>query len=125
MFIITQMLLFLLINFTGVVQTILAICGIVGNTMAALVLSSRRGGRNTFNSMCIALTFFDSLYLLGCILESVRKQFKVDSNTHISLFPYFLYPVHQFSLTGSVFLTVAISLERYFRTILLIMENYL
>ena len=37
----------------------------------------------------------------------------MESEAHVVLFPYLLYPVHAIGMTGSVLLTVAIALERY------------
>ena len=70
--------------------------------------------RNAFNLLLISLLGFDSWFLLGCILENVRRNFDLASNLHILLFPYFLYPTAMVAMTGSIFMTVAISLERYF-----------
>ena len=99
-------------SFLGIFQTVLAILGIAGNTMAAFILSSRKRAKNTFDSLCVSLTCFDSLYLLGCILQSFRLQFDLETELHLLLFPYLVYPMHQFAITASIFMTVAISLER-------------
>ena len=68
---------------------------------------------NTFNFLMIALFFHDSCYLIGSITEAVRKSFKSATAVHIYLFPYLLYPGLSFAMTTSVFLTVAIAIERY------------
>ena len=77
-------------------------------------LSFRDEMRNAFNLLLISLLGFDSWFLFGCILENVRRNFDLASNLHILLFPYFLYPTAMVAMTGSIFMTVAISLERYF-----------
>ena len=96
----------------GVAQTIISILGLIGNALAAYILS-RKEMRNAFNLLLVTLACFDSTYLFGSILESFRKQFGMASNVHIVLFPYFLYPFNQMAITGSIFMTVAIALERY------------
>ena len=53
------------------------------------------------------------LQLFGSILESFRKQFGLATDVHIILFPYALYPFTQIAITGSIFMTVAIALERF------------
>ena len=63
--------------------------------------------------MLIALALFDSGYLFGSILESFRKSFHMFSRTHLLLFPYFLYPGQTIMMTASIFMTVAIAMERY------------
>jgi len=69
--------------------------------------------RNSFNLLLVTLACFDSTYLFGSILESFRKQFALGSDIHIILFPYLLYPFTQIAITGSIFMTVAIALERF------------
>jgi hypothetical protein len=63
--------------------------------------------------MLIALALFDSGYLLGSILESFRKSFHLFSRVHMLLFPYFLYPGQTIMMSASIFMTVAIAMERY------------
>jgi hypothetical protein len=99
-------------SIAGIFQTVVAIFGIIGNTMAALILSSRKRAKNTFDSLCVSLTCFDSVYLIGCILQSFRLQFDMETKLHLQLYPHLLSPIHQFSITASIFMTVAISLER-------------
>ena len=54
-----------------------------------------------------------SFQLFGSILESFRKQFALGSDVHIILFPHLLYPFTQIAITASIFMTVAIALERF------------
>lgn len=96
----------------GVLQTGFAILGIVGNIVASLIIS-RREMRNSFNLMLVSLACFDSTYLFGSILESFRKDFDLQSDTHVVLFPYLLYPLNQMAISASIFMTVAIAWERY------------
>ena len=46
-----------------------------------------RDMRNSFNLLLIALSLFDTCYLAGAILESMRKSFGVDSEWQTLLFP--------------------------------------
>ena len=46
-------------------------------------------------------------------MESLRKRFDLATTWHLLLFPHLLYPAHQASMTGSVFMTVAVAAERY------------
>ena len=48
----------------------------------------------------IIIWFFSSFQLFGSILESFRKDFNLASQTHIILFPYFLYPINQVAISG-------------------------
>ena len=56
----------------GVLQTILAFFGIVGNTIASVIIS-RKEMRNSFNLLLVSLACFDSTYRFGSILESFRE----------------------------------------------------
>ena len=96
---------------SGIAQAVVAIFGIIGNTIASFILGTRKDAYNTFDSLCISLTCFDSFYLIGCILQTLRH-FKLETQLHVQLYPLLFYPFHHFSTTGSIFMTVAISLER-------------
>ena len=52
-------------------QTTLAVLGIVGNSIASVIIS-RKEMRNAFNLLLVSLACFDSTYLFGSILESIR-----------------------------------------------------
>jgi hypothetical protein len=69
--------------------------------------------RNSFNLLLIALACFDSCYLFGSILESFRKSFDLATDVHTLMFPYLLYPGQMMMMSASVFMTVAIAMERY------------
>ncbi len=97
----------------GILQTGVSVVGIVSNVIFSLILLSKRELRNSFNLLLVALACFDSAYLLGAILDSVRRSFRAASALHIELFPHFIYPLHAIALTGSIFLTVGIAFERY------------
>ena len=67
----------------------------------------------SFNFMLIVLAFFDTFYLFGSILESFRKSFNLKTDIHIILFPYLLYPGQMVVMMCSVYMTVAIAIERF------------
>ncbi len=69
--------------------------------------------KNSFNLLLVSLICFDSWYLFGSILENLRRNFGMGTHLHAELFPYFLYPFQSVSMSGSIFMTVAIALERY------------
>ncbi len=97
----------------GIFQTGVASVGILANVISSVILT-RREMRNSFNLLLVTLAAYDTWYLFGAILESCRKFFpSLKTDIHILLFPHFLYPLHQTSITGSIFMTVAIAFERY------------
>jgi hypothetical protein len=69
---------------------------------------------NSFNQLLTALFCFDFCYLLFSILDACRRVFHLATDVHILLFPYFLYPMQSISMTASIFMTVAVAMERFF-----------
>lgn len=98
----------------GIFLCIIGNIGIIINLISSIIILTRKEMRNCFNILLVGLAAFDTWYLFGAILESCRKYFPVlKSDLHVELFPKFLYPVHQTSIAGSIFMTVAIAFERY------------
>ena len=85
---------------------------ISGNALSAYILAGK-SMRNSFNLLLIALAMIDNTYLFCSIVESCRKRFDLQTDLHLILLPYFLYPLHSMAMTGSILMTVAIALERY------------
>ncbi len=96
----------------GVVLCVIGCPGIFGNALSAYILAGK-SMRNSFNLLLIALAMIDNTYLFASILEACRKRFNLQTDLHLLLFPYFLYPLHSMAMTGSILMTVAIALERY------------
>ena len=69
--------------------------------------------RNSFNLLLIALICMDSCFLITSIVDCFRKGFFLTTDVHTWMFPYFLHPFISIAVTGSIFMTVAIALERY------------
>ena len=55
----------------GVTVAIIAIWGVAGNTVACTVLT-RRKMRNPFNLLLVAMAAFDTVFLFGMFLETLR-----------------------------------------------------
>ena len=75
--------------------------------------SYREDMRNSFNFLLIALISMDSCFLFLCLLEGVRKEASYVSNIQVLLFPHLLYPLISIVFTASIYMTVAIAIERY------------
>ena len=102
----------------NVAQSIVGIAGIISNTIAIPVLCSKHM-YGIFNRLLIFLAIFDNVFIMCQILEAKRKltnnfegYFEFDQ-LHEHVFGYFLYPLHAFVLTASIYITVALALERY------------
>ena len=96
----------------GVTQVAIAVVGILMNLVFCYVLSHKEM-RSLFNFLLIALAIFDNLFLLSQILESFRDHFKMATQIHIVLFPKILYPFKVIVFCSSIYMVVAISVERY------------
>ncbi|XP_023336386.1 FMRFamide receptor [Eurytemora carolleeae] len=95
----------------GVLQSIICLLGCIGNAVSIFLLS-RRDLSNSFNQLLATLATFDLIYLATMLLEALRR-FGLESRVHLYSFPYFLYPLNSISLTGSIYMTMAIAIERY------------
>ena len=101
-----------------VLQAVIGIAGIVANTVAIPVLCCK-DMHSIFNRLLIFLAIFDNLFIICQILEAKRKMsntfegyFEFDQ-PHEYAFGYFLYQLHSFVLCCSIYITVALALERY------------
>lgn len=94
----------------GVIQIVIATIGLLLNAVGVLVLL-KKSMRNSFNILFLALVLFDSLFLIMSIQSSIRihKEFHIHAKLIVSIF----YPLHSISLAGSIYMTMAIALERY------------
>ena len=65
--------------------------------------------------MGVVDTFEDGLvfHLTGVILSSFLLFFRYESEVYETTFPYLTYPMAGLSMTGSTYLCMAISIERY------------
>ena len=95
----------------GVLQFIISCLGILGNTVSLYILT-RKELHSFFNQLLTGLVIYDLVYLLTMMLGSLRK-FGVQSDLHIVLFPYVLYPMNAISMMGSIYMTMAVGMERY------------
>ncbi len=69
--------------------------------------------RHTFNSLLIALVAIDIGFLFFKIWDSIWRGLDLRTTPHTILFPKFLYPMNSITLTASIYMIVAISIERY------------
>lgn len=97
---------------SGVLVSSVGLIGFVGNTLALIVLS-RPSLRDVFHQLLFALACFDILFIICGGINYTFRAFKAESDIFTYLFPKFIYPFTHIAMTGTIFMTVAISVERY------------
>ena len=61
----------------------------------------------------MALACFDTTYIIIGGINYTFKAFEVHNYAYTISFPYIIYPITNISLCGTIFMTVAISIERF------------
>ena len=87
------------------------VIGVVLNSITIIVLSTSTMRNNFFNRLLICLAVFDNLYLFCEISEIFRLQYYTFIQQ--KMFVTFVYPVRSVVLCSSIYMTVALTLERY------------
>ena len=95
----------------GVLQFIISCLGILGNVTSIFILT-RKELYSFFNQLLVVLVMYDLIYLITTMIESTTK-LGVEHEAHTFLFPYLLYPLNAMSMMGSIYMTMAVGLERY------------
>ena len=93
----------------------LLIPGTLGN-IAAIFLLTRPQIRTTFfNQLLTVLATWDLVYIVTMMLDAIEK-LSPDLETipdYTVMFPVLLYPLNNITMTGSIFTTVGVTLERF------------
>ena len=93
-----------------VFELLVCFLGILGNTLAIILLQSERLASN-FNRLLISLAVFDNLFIVSCLLEALRR-FVGNTDFHQLAFIYFFYQLQSIALTCSINITVVLAVER-------------
>jgi len=96
----------------GVLVVVVGLIGFVGNLLSLFVLS-RPSLRDVFHQLLFALACFDILYIVCGGINYTFRGFEANSDVYTILFPYFLHPFTDIAMAGTIFMTVAITVERY------------
>ncbi len=97
----------------GVIQASVCLIGLMANIVSIPVLYSKALFKSTFNRLLIILALCDNIYLVFAFLESIRHELQLATNVHTIVFVYLLYPLHNFILCVSIYMTTVIAVERY------------
>ena len=89
----------------------ISIIGVVLNFITIVVLLTSTMRNNFFNRLLICLAIFDNLYLFCEISEVARLKFYTFAQQYI--FANFIYPIRSVFLCSSIYMTIALTLERY------------
>ena len=105
--------------FEGILSVVVSVFGIIGNVTAIIYFRLQRSRLQTFQSLLQMLSMFDSLFLICTLIVFSIPKFYQDYDymnfPRGSVFfvqPYLL-PLAEIGLTGSIYFTIAISIERY------------
>ena len=85
----------------------------VGNLLSIWVLSMPEMRSTAFNRLLLALAIIDSFFICPGILIYTSHGFAWKTDWYNRLFPVFLYPFSEMALCSSIYMTVAIAVERY------------
>ena len=96
----------------GVSISVLGILGIFGNLLALIVLS-RPNLRDIFHQLLFAVASFDLLYIVVGGVNYTFKAFEANSDVYVYLYPHVIHPFTHIAATGVIYMTVAITIERY------------
>lgn len=98
---------------SGVCLVCVGLLGLSGNLSSLIVLCQTELRKKLFHKMLIALTIFDTLFIvsygIGIGYESLACQ---PTNDNLK---YFTRSFYNISFTGSIYMTIAVSVERYLR----------
>jgi len=97
----------------GITLMIVAIFGIIGTIMSMIVLLKPQI-RNLFSQFLTALCMFDCIFLIMAILYIALPAVSCWCSEKFSHFLHVLSGVIQTARTGSVYVTLGVTIERYF-----------
>ena len=104
----------IIFTFKGLLIAILGVCGIFGNTAAVILFRRKRQYQSNFYALMICLALFDMFYIiLAIIIFSLPKFSKSFEDGAWQVITPWAIPLIQINLTGSIYCTMAITLERY------------
>ena len=99
--------------FEGVLSLLSAIIGIIGNLTCLYVLIKPSLRNILFNQLIIALACFDTLYLIIGGINFLPRAFDASFDWYTIILPNFIHPFNQIFMSCSIFMTVAITIERF------------
>jgi hypothetical protein len=99
---------------SGISLVLVGIVGLVGNVISLLMLCRKNFHRNVFYNLLIMLTLFDITFIISLGISAGYESMACRDN-YIHAIGSITYPVSNIGLSGSIYTTVAVSIERYLR----------
>ena len=97
----------------GVFSSVVAIFGFMGNLISIWVLSDDELRSSAFNRLLLALAIIDCMFIMPGTIIYTAKAFSWEADWYNRSFPVFLYPFTEIALCSSIYMTLAIAVERY------------
>ena len=100
----------------GMLLTVVAVLGICGNFASIIYFSRPKRYRSHFEPFMLWLAVYDTIFILSAWLAyaaPVLSEYYVKAGYSGHLIPW-VVPIAQTATTGTIYLTIAISSERYF-----------
>ena len=99
---------------SGVFLVLLGIIGFLGNIFTIVVLCQPKMRKRVFYNLLLALACFDTLFILTYGTSYAYMSLAgLECPNYKEQVYYLFYPAREICLVGSIYMTVAISLERY------------
>ena len=76
--------------------------------------------KHSFNHLLIILSCFDLAFILCGVPVHVAPVFGIEGWLYAKLYQYIFYPLTSVSFTGSIYMTLAITIERYLGSLVII-----
>ena len=100
--------------FECVLTLLLSPFGILFNGLALYLLSTTKLFESFFNRLLAFMATFDIMYLIVSISEAIRQHL-VKSCVHDYVFVILVYPLRSILMCCSIYTTLALAMERYFK----------
>ena len=90
---------------------VVGLLGMMLNVFAMRILLNPTMWNNFFNRLLMCLSFYDVIFILCGLLEIFRKWLQIPIQQY--LFTKFFYPIRSIAMCSSIYVTLALTLERY------------
>eukprot|EP00094_Tigriopus_californicus_P008114 TCALIF_07810-PA protein Name:"Similar to FR FMRFamide receptor (Drosophila melanogaster)" AED:0.47 eAED:0.39 QI:0/0.5/0.4/0.8/1/1/5/0/292 len=99
----------------GILFTAFGIVGLIANLFSIGILATQEMRKHSFNQLLIALAVFDILFIIVSVPVYSFTLFElfVGNQVFSLLYVHFLYPMSPVALCASIYMTLAITVERY------------